>query len=85
MLSNGAMPQVMLILQLMLIKDNLSCHENEIINEDNSSNVDSVLGLENGKTFKMLGQEWNVFWCAPDYTLDWYKEISNIHLKDDIL
>ena len=27
----------------------------------------------------------NDFWCPPDYNLDWYKKISNIHLKDDIL
>ena len=35
--------------------DNLSCLENEIINEDNSSNVDSVLGLDNHKTLNIFG------------------------------
>ena len=34
--------------------DNLSCLENEIINEDNSSNVDSVLGLDNDKTYNIF-------------------------------
>ena len=29
--------------------DNLSCLENEIINQDNSSTVDSTLGLDNNK------------------------------------
>ena len=24
-------------------------------------------------------------WCPLDYILEWYKKISNIHLKDDIL
>ena len=35
--------------------DNLSCLENEINNEDNSSNVDSVLGLDNDKTLNTFG------------------------------
>ena len=36
--------------------DNFTCLENEIINEDNSSNVGSVLGLGNDKTLNILGQ-----------------------------
>ena len=46
--------------------DKISCLENEIINEDNSSNVDSALGLDNDKTLHILGQERNDFWCSPD-------------------
>ena len=65
--------------------DNLSCFENEIINEDNLSNVDSALGLDNDKTLNIFRQERNDFWYPPDYILDWYKKISNIHLKNDIL
>ena len=65
---------------------NLSCRlENEITNEDNSSTVDSSLGLAINKTLDILGQERNYFWCPPDYILDSYKKISNIHLKDDII
>ena len=37
------------------------------------------------KTLNILGQERNVFWSNPDYILDWYKKLENIHLKDDIL
>ena len=48
---------------------NLSCLENEIINEVSSSNVDSALG--NDKTLNILGQKRNDFWCPPDFILDW--------------
>ena len=65
--------------------DNLSCPENEIINEDNLSNVDSAVGPDNEKTLNILEQERNDFWCTLDYILDLYKKISNIHLKDVIL
>ena len=65
--------------------DYLSCHENEWINEDNFFNVDSALGLDNGKPLNILGQERNDFWCPLDYILDWCKKICNIHLKDGIL
>ena len=41
--------------------NNLSCLENEIVNENNLSNVDSALVLNNYKTFKFLGQERNGF------------------------
>ena len=37
--------------------DNLSSLKNEIINENNSSFVHSVLGLDNDKTLNILGQE----------------------------
>ena len=37
--------------------DNISCLENKMINEINLFNVDSVLGLDNDKTFNILGQE----------------------------
>ena len=47
--------------------DNLSCPENELINEDNLSNVDSALGPDNDKTLNILEQERNDFWCPPDY------------------
>ena len=47
--------------------DNISCLENKVINEDKSSNVDSVLGLDNEKTLHILGQERNDFWSASDY------------------
>ena len=48
-------------------------------------NVDFALGPDNDKTLNILGQERKHFWCSPDYILDWYKKISNIQLKDDIL
>ena len=65
--------------------DNLTCLENKIINEDNQSNVDSTLGLDKDKFLNILGQKRNDFWCSSDYTIDWYKKISNIYLKNDIL
>ena len=65
--------------------DNLSCLEKEIINEDNSSNVDIILGLDNNTILNILVQERNVFWSSLDYILDGYKKISEIHLKDDII
>ena len=34
--------------------DNISCPENKIINEDNLSNIDSVLELYSDKTFNIL-------------------------------
>ena len=37
--------------------DNISCLQNKIVNEDNSSNVEYVLGLDNDKTLDILGQE----------------------------
>ena len=37
-------------------EDNLSYLENERINEDNSYNADSVMGLDNDKTLNILGQ-----------------------------
>ena len=43
--------------------NNISCLENKIINEDNSSNVGSVLGLDNVKTLNILEQERNDFGC----------------------
>ena len=55
------------------------------IDEDNSSNVNSVLGLDNDTTLIILGQERNDFWSHPDYILFRYEKISNIHLKDDFL
>ena len=36
--------------------DNISCIENKIIIEDNSSNVDSVYGLDDDKTLNILEQ-----------------------------
>ena len=65
--------------------DNLFCLENKINNEDNLFNVDSAMELDNDKTFNILGLKRNDCWYPPDYILDWYKKISNIHLKDDIL
>ena len=50
--------------------DNLSCHENIIINEDNLSNVDSALRPNNDKSLNIFEQEWNDFWYPPDYILD---------------
>ena len=41
--------------------DNLSCFESEIINEDKSSNVDSVLALDSDKTLNILRQERNYY------------------------
>ena len=46
----------------------------KIINENISSNVDSVLGLNNDKTFNILGQERNDFWSPSNY-------ISSYNLK----
>ena len=63
---------------------NLSCLENEIINEDNLSNVDPVLRLDNDKTLNILGQVRNNFGSPSHYILDWYKKVSKILLKDDI-
>ena len=37
--------------------DNISCLENKIIKENNSSNVDSVQGLDSDKTLNILAQE----------------------------
>ena len=37
------------------------------------------------KALNSSGLERNEFWCPPDYILDWYKKISDIHLKEDIL
>ena len=65
--------------------DNLSCLENKIINEDNLLNVDFTLGTDNNKTLNIFEQKRNDFWYPPGYIFDWYKKISNIHLKDDIL
>ena len=65
--------------------NNISCLENKIIDEDNSSNLDSIWGLDNDKTLNILEQEKNDFWSPPHYILYWYKKISNIQLKDDIL
>ena len=65
--------------------DNLSCLEAEIINEDNLFNVDSDMGLDNHKTFNILGQERNDFWYPPGYILDLYRKISKIHLNDEII
>ena len=53
--------------------DNRSCLWNGIFIKDNSSYVDSVLGLDNDETLNILGQERNDFWCPPDYILDWHK------------
>ena len=50
--------------------DDFSCLEAEIINENNLFNVDSDMGLDNDKTFNILGQERNDFWYPPDYILD---------------
>ena len=55
--------------------ENLSSLENEIINEDNLSNVDSTVGPDNDKTFDILGQEEKDFRYLPDYILDWYKNL----------
>ena len=41
--------------------DNLSCLENKIINEDNSSNVESPLGLDNDKTLNILDRKGMIF------------------------
>ena len=41
--------------------DNLSCLENEIINEDNLLNVDFTLGPDNDKTLNIFEQERNDF------------------------
>ena len=49
--------------------NNLSCFENELFNEDSSSNVVSVLGLYNDKKFNILEQERNNFWFPPYYIL----------------
>ena len=53
--------------------------------EDNSYNVDSILGLDNDNTSNILGQERNGFWSPPDYILYQHDKISNTPLKDDIL
>ena len=37
--------------------DNISCLENKIIKENNSSNVDSVQGMDSDKTLNILAQE----------------------------
>ena len=64
--------------------DNISCLQNEIINKNNSSNVDSILRLNNHKTLNILGQERNDFWClikkSPN---DCYKQklLYNIEAK----
>ena len=42
--------------------NNLSCLENLIFNEDNSSTVDSGLGLDSDKTLNILGQKRKDFW-----------------------
>ena len=47
--------------------DDLSCLENETMNENNLSNVDSASGPDNDKIFIILRQERNDFWHPPDY------------------
>ena len=37
--------------------DNLSCLENEMVNENSLFHVDSALGLDNDKTLHIIGQE----------------------------
>ena len=51
--------------------------------EDNSSDIDSVLGFFNDETFNILVQEKNDFWSPPDPILFWYEKIIIIHLKGD--
>ena len=55
---------------------NFSCLKKKIINEDNSSNVDIVLGLDDNKTLNISGQKRNDLWSSPDYILDGYKKIK---------